>query len=271
MPKESAQQAYDTLAPGYDALTASNNYEMWLGGLLLPAAESYGLRVGKVLDIGCGTGRAFPPLLRRGWTVVGCDTSQGMLEMARQTFAREVKLFHADGCHLPRYREGLFDLVIALNDVINCLTEDGDLECAFGGIGRNLAPHGLAIFDTNTLPLFEQNFCSGVSQAMSTDEWQWRGLAQRIEPEGTFEALVSGPEVEPHVHCQRHWSDVQVAEALDVSGLRPLATFGQREEDDRIVLREAPDADRDEKIIHIVALNSKDPRPKAEPGARRIA
>lgn len=254
MTEESAQQAYDTLAPGYDALTASNNYEMWLGELLLPAAESFGLRAEKVLDMGCGTGRAFPPLLRRGWTVVGCDVSPGMLDIARQIYEGRVRVFHADARSLPRCGLGPFSLVLAINDMANCLTEDGDLERCFGSMRRNLPPHGLAIFDTNTLPLFEQNFCSGVSQAMSIDEWQWRGLTERIEPEGTFEALVSGPEVEPHIHCQRHWSDDQVAEALDASGLRRLAILGQREEGNRIVLSEAPDADRDEKIIHIAAL-----------------
>lgn len=254
MSKKSAQEAYDSLAPMYDDYTASNNYEMWLGELLLPAAESFGLRVGKVLDVGCGTGRAFPPLLERGWTVVGCDASAGMLEVARQTYGKAAKLFHADARSLSRCGDGPFDLVIALNDVVNCLTEDGDLERAFSGIERNLAPHGLAIFDTNTFSLFEQNFGSGLSHAMSIDSWQWQGLAPRIEPGGTFEASLSGPDVECHVHRQRHWEDDRIIEALEVCGLRRLAVFGQREGDDRILLHEAPVADRDEKIIHIAAL-----------------
>jgi SAM-dependent methyltransferase len=256
MSKESAQEAYDSLAPIYDDFTAANNYEMWLGELLLPAAESFGLQVGRVLDIGCGTGRAFPPLLRRGWTVVGCDASPGMLEVARQTYGTEAKLFCADARRLPRYDEGPFDLVIALNDVVNCLTEDGDLERVFGGIERNLAPQGLAIFDTNTLSLFEQNFGSGLSHAMSIEGWQWHGLTQPIEPGRTFEARVSGPDVEPHIHRQRHWDDDQVVEALEASGLRRLAAFGQRETDNRILLSEVPVDDRDEKVIHVAALKA---------------
>lgn len=254
MAEESAQDAYDSLAPVYDDFTSSNDYETWLGELLLPAAESFGLREGKALDIGCGTGRAFPPLLRRGWTVVGCDASAGMLEVARQAYGEVAELFRADARHLPRYGDGPFDLVIALNDVVNCLTEGGDLERAFGGIEQNLAPHGLAIFDTNTLSLFQQSFGSGLSHEMSIDGWKWQGLAQRIEPGRTFEASVSGPGVETHVHRQRHWSDDQIVRALEFCGLRRLAVFGQWEADDRIVLSEVPDVDRDEKVIHVVAL-----------------
>lgn len=250
------QEAYDRLAPIYDDFTASNNYEMWLGELLLPAAESFGLRVGKALDIGCGTGRAFPPLLRRGWIVAGCDASAGMLEVARQSYGEVAELFRADARRLPRYGDGPFDLVIALNDVVNCLTEDGDLGRAFGSIARNLAPHGLAIFDTNTLSLFRQNFGSGLSHAMTVDGWRWEGMAEQIEPGGIFEARVSGPDVETHSHRQRHWSDDQVLEALKLRGLRRVAAFGQREAGDRIVLSEVLDPDRDEKIIHLVTLKS---------------
>src|ERR1051325_1829180 len=73
---ESAQLTYDRFAPIYDAWNSQNDYEMWLGEALLPAIERCGLRKGRALDVGCGTGRAFPPLLARGWQAPGGDVSR---------------------------------------------------------------------------------------------------------------------------------------------------------------------------------------------------
>ena len=85
MVKASAEATYDRFAPIYDEWNAQNDYEMWLGEALLPALEMHGLRKGWALDVGCGTGRAFLPLLARGWRVIGCDVSAGMLAEAGQS------------------------------------------------------------------------------------------------------------------------------------------------------------------------------------------
>src|SRR4051794_37057958 len=79
-----ARDAYDRFAPVYDEFNAQNDYEHWLGGVLLPELERHGLRKGWVLDVGCGTGRAFEPLLRRGFSVAGKDVSEQMVERAAQ-------------------------------------------------------------------------------------------------------------------------------------------------------------------------------------------
>jgi SAM-dependent methyltransferase len=93
---ESVRAAYDGFAPVYDDFTSANNYEMWLGELLLPCLHGHGLRLGTALDVGCGTGRAFDPLLDRGWKVVGCDISRGMLKQAAVKFGSRVELVAAD-------------------------------------------------------------------------------------------------------------------------------------------------------------------------------
>lgn len=43
---EGARDAYDRWAAVYDAWNAENNYEMWLGEVLLPELERRGLRKG---------------------------------------------------------------------------------------------------------------------------------------------------------------------------------------------------------------------------------
>lgn len=253
---ESAQDAYDRFAPIYDEFNSANDYEMWLGEVLLPELEKHGLQKGWTLDVGCGTGRAFGPLLNRGWSVVGCDGSKGMIARAREKFGERVKLIHADARDLgPIAPEGTdgFQLVILLNEVVNYLTEDGDLERAFAGVRRNLAPGGLIVFDANTLMWFREAFASGKSEEMSARGWDWAGLNESVDRKAVFEARLSGDGVEAHVHRQRHWTPEQVEGALGACGLRRLTAIGQREEDMQVLLETPFDEDRDSKVIHVAA------------------
>lgn len=261
--RESAQEAYDRFAPVYDEFTSANNYEMWLGEVLLPELEKHGLQKGWALDIGCGTGRAFDPLLDRGWQVVGCDASSGMLAQAEEKFGERVQLIHIDARELepiaptPGHANGEnFDLVLLMNEVVNYLTEDGDLERAFAGIRRNLSKEGLVVFDANTLLWFRDSFASGKSEEMSTRGWDWHGLSETVERGGTYEMHLSGQGVKPYFHRERHWAPEQVEEALEAAGLRPVAALGQREENWQVLLESQVDEERDSKTIHIAARAS---------------
>src|SRR4029077_14008494 len=120
MKPDPALAAYEAFAPVYNDFNHSNDYEKWLGLSLLPELRNHGLREGgAALDIGCGTGRAFGPLLRRGWRVHGCDLSAGMLDFAAKEGGGDVVLQVADMRELPYL--GDFDLVLTLNAPMNYL------------------------------------------------------------------------------------------------------------------------------------------------------
>lgn len=248
MREHAAKTAYDAFASIYDDFNYRNDYEMWFGALL-PELEQRGLRKGRLLDIGCGTGRAFKPMLRRGWEIQGCDVSVGMLEQARRKFGDAVPVDVADARELPVFGE--FELVWALNDVVNYLTGDGDLERALRGMRANLSRDGMVLFDSNTLSLFRSDFASGDSRGMSVGDWTWHGLSAEIEPGGTYEARVSGNGVETHVHRERHYPPETVRAVMEASGLEFLVALGQQEQDGKVVLVDPPDEMRDHKIIYI--------------------
>jgi len=52
-------------------------------------AEYSGMADGVVLECGCGTGRVTIPLARKGFTIVGIDTNEKMLAIAREKLAKE--------------------------------------------------------------------------------------------------------------------------------------------------------------------------------------
>lgn len=240
-----AQIAYDAFAPIYDDFNAQNDYEFWFS-VLLPRLEGFGLKIGKVLDVGCGTGRAFAPMLRRGWEIAACDISPAMVAKAKEKHPGEAIAYDvADMTKLPTYGE--FQLVWGLNDAVNYLVGDGDLQAALEGMGANLADDGLLVFDCNTLQLFRSGFDPG--EGLKRDaRWSWQGLGQVGD---VYEAEVSGEGIATHIHKERHYSVPEVQRTLLNAGLQPVAALGQREDGDELVLADSWDEERDHKIVHV--------------------
>src|SRR5215207_2306258 len=110
--------AYDALAPVYDGLTAHHDHERWLAQLLDLACR-HGLAGTRALDVACGTGKSFMPLVRRGWEVTACDLSPTMAARARRRArGHGVQVRVADMRRLPVLCAGA-DLVTCLDDAVN--------------------------------------------------------------------------------------------------------------------------------------------------------
>lgn len=260
MPPPSAADSYDWWAEAYDQCNAENDHELWVGSVLLPELEKHGLRKGWALDVGCGTGLAFAPLLKRGWRVIGCDASEGMLAAAEQKFGPTVRLLHLDARTLPsispnpdRSDEHAFHLVLMLNDVINYLTDRDDLEKTFAGLKRNLALDGsLAALDANTTALFRRDYGAGDWEQLGATGWRWRGITDSASRGATYEAELEDPAGLVRIHRQRHWSQQEIEQACVTSGLRCVAVLGQREISDEILLSDAPSDSEDEKAVYFL-------------------
>ena len=170
-----ALEAYEALAPFYDLFTDGYSYDTLLAELERLALD-HGLAGRRLLDVGCGTGKSFLPMLARGYEVAGCDLSPAMVELAREKLPPGlVDLFVADMRDLPP--AGPFDLITCLDDAINYLVDPGDLVPALSGMAANLAPGGLVVFDVNTLSTYRGVF-SGQGVRESDDVvFCWRGRA----------------------------------------------------------------------------------------------
>jgi SAM-dependent methyltransferase len=227
-----ARVAYESLAPFYDEFTSHHDYELWtraLEGL----ARAEGLRGNRLLDIACGTGKSFLPFLARGYAVTACDISPAMVSLAAAKADGRAQLHVADMRELPRL--GAFDLVTVLDDALNYLLTQAELEAALQGVARNLAPGGVAVFDTNTLMAYRALFASA-SVVVSDGRVQvWRGRASRDFGEGELaEAEHTGLErredgwwtATDSRHRQRHHTQASVRRALDAAGLELAALHG---------------------------------------------
>ena len=228
----SAKFAYEALAAAYDDFTHGYQNDRWTGRLLDKAKE-LGLAGNRLLDVGCGTGKSFLPMLDRGWEVTACDVSPSMLELARAKVGEGPTLLVADMRDLPVFGE--FDLVWALDDVMNYLLSNEELEAALSGMARNLTEKGILAFDLNTLLTYRTFFCAEHAVEQSGRRFIWRGemAADRIEANGIQQASFEAPEesLEPHIHRQRHFGKPEVARALTKASLDCRAIVGDLDGD----------------------------------------
>jgi SAM-dependent methyltransferase len=224
-----ARLAYDGLAPVYDLFTGGHDHAAW-AGLLEGLAREHGLRGRRLLDVGCGTGSALAPMLERGYSGVGVDVSPRMLEVARAKLGGRAELVAADMRALPELGE--FDLVWSVADAINYLHTEAELEAAFAGFRRNLAPGGVVVFDVDTLCTFRALYSSlmvvpGGDRAVI---FEGRGLEEDAIGEAWIDRL---ERTEPPwwtrvrtVHRQRHHPRAALEAALASAGLACVGVWG---------------------------------------------
>lgn len=138
--KQEGWQGWDEYAPFYDWENART-----LGRRDVPFWRRIAAAAGgRVLELGCGTGRVSAPLAKAGVDLVGVDRSAVMLaKAARRTKAlrKSLLLTRGDIRALP-FRPRAFSMVLAPYGILQSLLGDDDLAAALESVGRVLAPAG---------------------------------------------------------------------------------------------------------------------------------
>ena len=229
-----ALAAYEEIASVYDAFTRAHDYDRFLD-VIERIARSHGLTGEDVLDIACGTGKSFMPLLKRGYRVTACDVSPAMVRIAQEKSAGLADVIVADMRALPDL--GRFDLITCLDDSLNYLLTEAELAAALRGMAWSLRPAGLLVFDVNSLRTYRSVF----TQTFASDEdglfFCWRGETSTDVEEGgtasaTLEAFVPGDAGGWTRHCsqhmQRHHPRSTISGLCSGAGLEVLEVWGQR-------------------------------------------
>lgn len=135
--------AFDRAAHGYDAAAVLQHE---VGARLLERLELTTLTPSRVLDMGCGTGRATRELMRHypDAQVIAADFAAGMLrEVRRRFWFRRPGIVCADAAGLP-FAEAGFELVFCNLMLQWC----EDLDACLSELRRVTATRGLVLFST---------------------------------------------------------------------------------------------------------------------------
>jgi len=103
---------------------------------------------GRVLELGCGTGRVTIPLAKSGIDLVGIDRSQPMLDRLRRR-AKSVAAIRGDIRNLP-FKRSRFAMVIAPYGILQSLISERDLTQTLASVARVLTRGG--IFGIDLVP-----------------------------------------------------------------------------------------------------------------------
>jgi SAM-dependent methyltransferase len=147
MTRREGWQGWEEYAPFYDWENARTlgrrDVRFW--------TRTAGRASGRVLELGCGTGRILLPLMRAGIDVVGIDRAAAMLSRVHQRSRRAVRdrshagrprIVRGDIRSLP-FTSGEFAMVIAPYGILQSLLRDGDLRATLQSVHRVLESGGL--------------------------------------------------------------------------------------------------------------------------------
>lgn len=152
---------FSRIAPYYDSLMSHIDYPGWVD-YLVKLFRTFHREPKAIIDVACGTGNVSLLLARRGYRVIGVDRSSSMLDvLSKKTAGLGVETVCADmrRFELPTPA----DVAISLFDSVNYLLTEDELEQCFTSVHRNLAPHGLFIFDMNTITALSTHWGNSIT------------------------------------------------------------------------------------------------------------
>lgn len=145
--------AYTGFAAIYDEFMDNVPYDDvadYLEGIL----ESYGIPKGLLLELGCGTGQMCERMSRKGYDMIGVDSSADMLSIANETNTGAILYLLQDMREFELY--GTVGAAFAVTDTMNYITSSEDFLEVLRLVNNYLDPGGIFVFDMKTDYFFRE-------------------------------------------------------------------------------------------------------------------
>ena len=114
----------------------------------LKFAEEHFKEPGRLIDLGCGTGRLLVPFAKRGFTCLGVDLSDSMLEIVAEKARNEmihIRCLKANLVNLVDIADSTFDYAACLFSTLGMIRGSNNRRKFLQHVRRILRPNGLFI------------------------------------------------------------------------------------------------------------------------------
>ncbi|HKL79484.1 MAG TPA: class I SAM-dependent methyltransferase [Mobilitalea sp.] len=233
-------QPYTTdFARVYDILMDHIPYEDWavyIGKLL----NKSNINSGIVLELGCGTGIMTRRLAKKGFDMIGIDTSEEMLSIARELKGAgndDILYLCQDMREFELY--GTVSAVICVCDSMNYMLEEEDLLKVFRLVNNYLDPGGLLIFDMDTPYAFEE-VMGDTTFAMNREEGSfiWENTFYPEEMINEVNLTLFIPQEEglfqkvEETHVRKAYTIEKIKQLIEKAGMEWVAVYDELSEEE---------------------------------------
>ena len=146
---------YQNFAEIYDYLMNNEDYDLWVDNIV-SIFSRYDFQPRKILELAWGTGNITTRLYKKGYSIIGTDVSDHMLEIANEKTIDEnlrIRYINQDMRNITYNKK--VDCVISICDGINYIINKDELIKTFSSVANILNHKGLFIFDISTLYKYE--------------------------------------------------------------------------------------------------------------------
>lgn len=220
-------ESYTSFAMVYDEFMDQTPYDQWYQNIL-QVFKKYGVpEQGKVLELGCGTGKMTRRLALSGYDITAVDYSLEMLEIARNSSEDGILYVFQDMADLELPQN--IDAAVSICDCMNYLLEEKELLSAFRRVKTYLNPNGIFMFDMNSKYKYEHLLAQNTFAEDREDaSFIWDNFydeAQRINEyqlslfirnqKGTYDKF-------EEVHLQKAYEQDEVCDLLKRAGFEEV-------------------------------------------------
>lgn len=224
--------SYEAFAYVYDTFMDNIPYEIW-ADYVHSLLKEQGIEDGLLLDLGCGTGSFTELMSKKGYSMIGLDSSEDMLEIAMDKKVEsglDILYLQQDMREFELY--GTVRAVACICDSMNYILEEEEILETFRLVNNYLDPGGIFIFDLNTeFKYQEQIGNSTIAESRQECSFIWENYYDPKEQINEYDLTLFIQEEDDlyrryqETHYQRAYSLEVIKDLLEQAGLIFLAAY----------------------------------------------